>query len=371
MEETNLKQKKKEIEELVLSDPEKFKLPKLSQSSTDDAMKRFHDRKEQIAAQIFKQKVYNWKPILYDEYKSLAYLLGRSTVEFAVIMRIFQEIVKRDTNFKPRSFFDFGSGVGTGVWAAADLWESSIYEYYLVDASRYMNDLSDLILRDGDVNKAMFLRNVNHRQFLPASDDKFDLVLSAYSLFELPSLKNRLEVANNLWNKTGQYLIFVEVGTNSGFTVLNEIRDFLMKVKNVNNEEAFIFSPCPHESPCPRIELDDGTPCNFQVAYNTSKHSGPSSYERDTYSYLVIKKGSAQQESDSWPRLVRTTMMRHKHVICRMCTKDGKIQDGIFTKAKHGKLSYRCAKNSDWGDQLPMKILDSDSPQDDIDANSK
>lgn len=365
MEDVNLKQKKAEIEELVLSDTKKFKLPNLPQEGADDVMqKQFRDRKNQRVQQILKQKVYMWQPMNYDEHKSLVYLIGRSTAEYAVVMRIFQEIVKRDPNFIPRSYFDFGSGVGTGVWAAAELWKSSIFEYYCVDSSKYMNDLSDLILRDGDANKAMFLRNVYHRHFLPAHDNKYDIVLSAYSLFELSSLKKRLEVVNNLWNKAGQYLIFVEVGTNAGYTILNEIRDFLIQIKNLNNEDAFIFSPCPHESPCPRYKLNDGTPCNFEVTYNTLKYSGPSQNFRDTYSYLVIKKGKPQEESDRWPRLVRPTLIRHKHVICRMCTEDGKLQEGIFTISKHGKFPFRCAKTSNWGDQLPMKILESDATED-------
>lgn len=98
-------------------------------------------------------------------------MLGRSAQEFSTVLRVFSEIAARNVNFRPRSYFDFGSGVGTGIWAASHLWKHSIYEYYLVDASRDMNDLADLLLRDGDENKEMALRNVNFRQFLPASYD--------------------------------------------------------------------------------------------------------------------------------------------------------------------------------------------------------
>ena len=367
MEETNIKQKMREIEELVLADPKKFKLPKVPKGEADEAaMKLFNSRKIQTVKHILKQRVYTWQPIAYDQYKSLLYLISRSAEEYSVIMKIFQEIEKRDPYFKPKSYFDFGSGVGTGVWAASEMWNSSIYEYYLVDSSKYMNNLSDLILRDGDVNKSMFLRNVYHRQFLPAQVDKYDIVLSAYSMFELPTLKNRLEVVNNLWNKAEQYLIFVESGTNAGFQVLNEIRDFLLEVKNMKKEDSFIFSPCPHESPCPRYKLNDGTPCNFEIAYNTLPFSGSSMYSKDLYSYLVFKKGTPNEDSDRWPRIVRPTLIRHKHSICRMCTQEGKLQEGIFTAKKHGKLLHRCVKNSQWGDQLPIKILESDENFEDL-----
>lgn len=364
MEPATLKQKMKEIEELVLANPEKFKLPKLPPRGSDEfAEKLFQSRKQQKVKEIVKQRVYSWQAMNYNEHKSLLYLFSRSAQEYAVLMKIFQEIKRRDPTFSPRSFFDFGAGVGTGTWAVSELWNQSIYEYYMVDASSHMNNLSDLILRDGDVNKQMFLRNVYHRQFLPSREDKFDIVLSAFSLFELPSLDKRLEIANSLWNKAGKYLILVENGTNAGFLMLNEIRDFLMAVKAKSGEEAFVFSPCAHESPCPRFALDDGTPCNFEIAYNTLPFGGPSERKKEHYSYLVIKKGKPSGESDRWPRIVRHTLLRHKHVICRMCTQDGKLEEGIFTVSKHGKLAYRCAKYTQWGDQLPIQILESEGSE--------
>lgn len=116
-------------------------------------------------------KNYNWQPILYDSYKAWTYLFGRAVKEYAAIRQVFNEIVKRDAEFQPRSFFDFGAGVGTGTWAASELWKSTLHEYFLVDESRDMNDLSELILRDGNESKNMSVKNVFYRQFLPASSE--------------------------------------------------------------------------------------------------------------------------------------------------------------------------------------------------------
>lgn len=357
VEDVYVKQKVKEIQELVMMDPAKYKLPKMSESEPDEfATKAFDARFKQKVKEIVKQRVYSWQPVNYDNHKALLYLMGRSAEEYAVIMRIFNEIKRRDPEFIPRSFFDFGSGVGSGAWAVAETWNKSVYEYYLVDTSKDMNDLSDLILRDGNVNKNLFLKNVYHRQFLPSRDDSYDIVLSAYSLLELPSLKNRLEVVNNLWNKAGKYLIFAESGTNAGFQVLNEVRDFLLEVRKANDEKAFVFAPCPHESPCPRFKSEDGTPCNFEVAFYSLPFSGVSTYRKEVFSYLVFKKGEPV-ESDRWPRIVRHPQNRHKHTICQMCT-NGVLKEGIFTASKHGKFAYKCAKNSNWGDQLPINIIE-------------
>lgn len=358
IEEKNVKQQVHDLEEMIDADPERFKLPTMVPDADDDhAVKIYMERRQQKIKSLLKTRNYAWRPIQFDEHESLLYLLGRAPQEYAVLLKIFKEIEKRDPTFKPQSFFDFGAGVGTGTWAVSELWKKHIYEYYLVDASKHMNDLSDLLLRDGDPNKQMFLRNVNHRQFLPARETKFDIVLSAFSMFEMPSLKNRLEVAQNLWNKTSGYLIFVEVGTNAGFKLLNEIREYLMHVKQHNAEEAYVFSPCPHDLNCPRYQLNDGTPCNFEASYNTLPFSGPVTIHKELYSYFVIKKGPSTCSADQWPRIIRPTLVRSKHTVCRMCTKEGKLQEIIFTQSKHGKWCHRTARHSQWGDQYPVESM--------------
>jgi ribosomal protein RSM22 (predicted rRNA methylase) len=127
LEAVNLKQKFREIEDLVLSNPEKYKLPKVPPQEADDIQLRmFNNFKDQTIKQIAKQRVYSWPPINYDHHKSFLYLMSRSAEEYAVIMRTLSEIQKRDPTFQPQSFFDFGAGVGTGTWAASELWKSTI-----------------------------------------------------------------------------------------------------------------------------------------------------------------------------------------------------------------------------------------------------
>lgn len=126
---------------------------------------------KQDVLKVFYKRNYNWQPVVYDSYKAWTYVFGRAAKEYAAIQQVFNEIVNRDPEFKPRSFFDFGAGIGTGTWAASEIWKNTLYEYFLVDESRDMNDLSELILRDGNENKNMSLKSVFFRQFLPASDE--------------------------------------------------------------------------------------------------------------------------------------------------------------------------------------------------------
>lgn len=137
----------------------------------DESPQQIKEMLKQEVLKVFYKKNYNWQPLVYDSYKAWTYVFGRAAKEYAAIKQVFNEIEKRDPEFQPRSFFDFGAGIGTGAWAAAQNWKNTLYEYFLVDESRDMNDLSELILRDGNENKNMSLKNVFFRQFLPASDE--------------------------------------------------------------------------------------------------------------------------------------------------------------------------------------------------------
>lgn len=69
---------------------------------------------------------------------------------------------------------------------------------------------------------------------------KYDIVLCAYSLFELESQKKRLETIINLWNKCNGYLVLIEHGTNAGFKLITEARDFLI---GGIKENGHVFAP--------------------------------------------------------------------------------------------------------------------------------
>ncbi|XP_026478658.1 methyltransferase-like protein 17, mitochondrial [Ctenocephalides felis] len=354
------------------------------------------------------KQIYGWKPMSYDDLGALTYMFGRSAQEYAVLVRIFGEIYDRVLDFKPKSFLDFGSGVGTGTWAVNHFWKSNIFEYFCVDSSSSMNDLADIILKGGRGNKLNPIKGISYRQFLPAAREiRYDIVLCAYTLFEMSTPELRLEKLVKLWNKTEQFLVIVEMGTNAGFRLISEARDFLLQY------DAEIFAPCPHSKPCPRFMTDE-TPCNFEVKYSTIPLAAVSQIKTERFSYIVLRKkaisdsstdvltkkklrqklnrfSSEREESirnlnidkkestsdevnvksdeevyddkgDSvtctWPRIVRPTLVRSKHTVCRMCTSDGQLKEVVVTAAKHGKTAYHCVRSSKWGDLLPVTLTE-------------
>lgn len=133
-----------------------------------------------------------------------------------------------------------------GFRAANAFWNESLNEHLCVDTSRDMSDLAELILRGGNHNAVMKFRNIFFRQFLPSSPTvsfsfsdpalrlvgvvplmlcvwcfqrQYDLVTCAYSLMELSSAKERINILNTLWRKCSKYLVIVEYGADPGFRV--------------------------------------------------------------------------------------------------------------------------------------------------------
>lgn len=80
--------------------------------SSQEDERRYKQMIKDKTKRVLLHKVYNWQPIKYDTYTSLLYLFARAAPEYSVLTKIFGEINIRDPSFKPRSFFDFGSGTG-------------------------------------------------------------------------------------------------------------------------------------------------------------------------------------------------------------------------------------------------------------------
>lgn len=128
---------------------------------------------------------------------------------------------------------------------------------------------------------------------------------------------------------------------------------------------------CAHSQACPRqANAADRTPCNFLAAYNQLPYAGGSAaaiaeVRHEPYSYVVLEKrrDAADSVESAWPRLVRQTLVRSRHTICRMCTADARLEEIIFTARQHGKDAYRCARASRWGDRLPVRLEPADEKE--------
>ncbi|KAK2900730.1 hypothetical protein Q8A67_008845 [Cirrhinus molitorella] len=324
-----------------------------------------HKLEAQIRKRILselKRTTYHRTPLRYDEDLGLVYMAARLAGGYAAALRALNEIKKRDPLFVPYSLLDFGSGLGTCTWASHSLWGDSLKEYVCVDSSGDMNTLAEELLRGGSEVDNPIIKQVYFRQFLPVSPKvQFDLVISAYSLSELATLDERINVIFTLWRKTNSYLVLVENGTKDGHQILMEARDTILKREEEIKHDLrrpSIFAPCTHELSCPRLIKQPAVPCNFSQFYYSLPLSRSQERQQEKFSYLIISRSDEEkaQKTEHWDmaRLTAQVRRRPRHVQCQLCCANGELKQLAVTTRLHGKDMYRCARSSDWGDLLPM-----------------
>uniref|UniRef100_A0AAY5K2J6 Ribosome assembly protein METTL17, mitochondrial n=1 Tax=Esox lucius TaxID=8010 RepID=A0AAY5K2J6_ESOLU len=306
-----------------------------------------------------RKTTYRW----YDEDLGVVYMAARLAGGYTAVKRALNEIKKRDPCFSPHSLLDFGSGLGTALWAGHSFWADTLKEMVCVDSSGAMNTIADRLLRGGSEEGEPVIEQVYFRQFLPVSPKmQFDLVVGAFSLSELGSQREREDVVHTLWRKTSSYLVLVENGTKEGHQILMDARNTLLQKQEkaaYDPRKPSVFAPCPHDSPCPKLAQLPLVPCNFPQAYIPLPLPGAPDRQTEKFSYLVLSRTASTTEEvngggPDWARLTAPVLRRPRHVHCQICCSSGDLKRVVVTAHRHGRDVYRCARSSEWGDQLPI-----------------
>lgn len=306
----------------------------------------------------------------FDAIQSLAYVAGLMPTSYAVIYSVLKELTRRVPDLKPTSMLDFGTGPGTALWAArnVDSLKESLAQYLGVDASRSMLAVaSSLVTVANDQNpdwKPQF------QAFLPQDYNlEADLVVSAFTLSEIASERERLAVLKSLWKGTKDVLILIDRGTPAGFRELAKAREFLL---NEDKDGIHIVAPCPHDGKCPLYGSHDW--CHFTQTVQRpdyvrhTKHSTKNE-EDAKYSYVILRRGprpssmqintatepddiKLSQAAYSWSRIVYPPLKRPRHITLDVCAGSGSLERFTVAKSK-GKTEYTDARKSRWGDLYP------------------
>ncbi|XP_042332130.1 methyltransferase-like protein 17, mitochondrial [Sceloporus undulatus] len=350
-----------------------------AQAHQKDALSEADEKKlQKKVMNVIRKTTYHWEALNYTEELSFLYMAARMDGIFAAVYRALHEIQKRVPDFQPRTLLDFGSGTGAVSWAAHSIWGKTINEYMNIDHSASMLDLAENLMKGLSKDQNLSFPGVYFRQFLPVSPKvKFDLVVSAYSLNELPSYSERVETVQTLWRKTDSFLVLVENGTKEGHQMLMEARDVVLKGTDkvvYDPREPHIFAPCPHHLPCPLLTPNRVLPCNFIQAYYALPFSWNLPQKEERFSFLILRRGAGKSE-EPWPRITQPVLCRSRHVHVHLCCPDGSLQHAVVTAQKHGRDLYRCARNSQCGDRLPVlnpegeQLLEEESSSMDKDAS--
>ncbi|HET9742539.1 MAG TPA: small ribosomal subunit Rsm22 family protein [Terriglobales bacterium] len=277
------------------------------------------------------------KPQL-DAVHRAAYLITRLPATFAVISRILLELRSRIPDAQIASLLDLGSGPGTAMWAAAEIFPD-LSRIELVEQSAAWIDMGKHLANSSGQPA---LRSAVWRQSSVVDESPsgiFDLVTISYVLNELRSA-DAVSVVRAAWQRTAQFLLVVEPGTPSGFAAIRTMRDELIAAG------ASVAAPCPHGRDCPIMGNDW---CHFaQRIERSAEHrfakSAKLGHEDEKFSYVLFSRARLAQAD---ARILRHPAHHSGHVDLKLCTAEGLQQ---VTVSRREKERFREAKRAVWGD---------------------
>ncbi|KAJ3276869.1 hypothetical protein HDV01_002924 [Terramyces sp. JEL0728] len=315
----------------------------------------------------------------YDKYESVAYAASRMTPNYAAIYNVLAQLKKRNPDFNPASLMDFGTGTGAGLFAASHIWKD-IHKVLGIDLSESM---LKIVERFSTLEPALAIRNLKLQRYLamvdkPKEENLHDLVISAFTLTELPNDNNRRLTVRALWRQTNDTLVLIDRGNPLGFNAISAARTQLINLCNEEKEEFHIVAPrrlldkAPREShkdikycylvirkkPRPVFEIDAAKLANKETVGESVKEPKPDvgqGFSGGDFSNLI-------QPSYQWDRIVMPLIKGKKNITLDLCTKEGRILRSTISKSKAADQSYSLLRKLNWGDLWPFKLKNSAVP---------
>jgi ribosomal protein RSM22 (predicted rRNA methylase) len=262
-------------------------------------------------------------------------------------------------NLEPRTVLDLGSGPGSALWAAAQLFPTleaaTAFErdHRLIEIARRLAARAPHIA----LSQAAWLQG-DLTANIP--EGAWELVLCSYALNELPAAQ-RSEFIRKAWARTGNLLVVIEPGTKAGFANILAVRTRLLA------EGATLVAPCPNVLACPMAAGDDW--CHFAARVErTAEHrrlkEATLGHEDEKFCYVAFSRtalsrnalsrnalphNEAPDEAQSaGARIVRHPRIFSGYTQLTLC-RQGEIAATTVTRSM--KEDWRRLKRLGWGDR--------------------
>jgi ribosomal protein RSM22 (predicted rRNA methylase) len=271
-----------------------------------------------------------------------AYLTVRLPATYAAVTRALRWARER-IDGEIYSALDLGSGPGTALWAAAEVFpelaSATAVErnpQFIAIAQRMAQRAAHPALSSAQWITANLASNIPH--------GSWDLVLCSYMLNELP-LAQRATLVSAAWSHTTKLLILIEPGTKSGFANIAAAREQLLRTGPQ------IAAPCPHALACPMQAAGDW--CHFAARVErTAEHrrlkDAELGHEDEKFSYIVFSRNPAPQSPETSARIVRHPQIFSGYAHLTLCTPQGTLERTTATRSQ--KDDWRRLKRLGWGD---------------------
>jgi len=336
---------------------------------------------------------------LANELDHAAYLAVRMPATFAAIasaLRWTREALLQEALHEPpgrepplsnedlriRSVLDLGSGPGTALWAAAQLFPTLASATCIERDPRLIDIGRRLAARSHDpaVREATWLCGDLTAQLAEGS---WDLVVCAYALNEIDG-RQRAGLIRQAWARCAKLLVIVEPGTKAGFANVLAVRSQMLypgkptagflgtpgppgaALASDSEPSPFLAAPCPNSLACPMATGGDW--CHFAARVErTATHrrlkQATLGHEDEKFSYVAFVRDSAMAGgphppsfgecgAQNTPQNTQARIVRHPRLfsgyaqltLCRA----GEIATTTVTRSQ--KEDWRRLKRLGWGD---------------------
>jgi ribosomal protein RSM22 (predicted rRNA methylase) len=296
-------------------------------------------REQEKLSTLYRERSGAPLPALRSDLQRLAYLCARYPATQAALRAVFQELQRACPQracpgAAPLSLLDVGAGPGTALLAAREC------GLPIERATLCERDAGFIALGKQLCDNAQWIEGDITRSVPP---DPHDLVVASYVLNEVEEGK-RDRLIEQLWARTGQFLVLVDAGSPAGYALLMHLREQLIA------RGAHLIAPCPHARQCP---LPSGEWCHFAARLaRTSVHrklkGGSLGYEDEKFSYLIFSREPA---ASPLPRVLCRPRRSKGCVQLQLCSKQG-LEERCVTKKQ---ADYKAAKQAEWGSALRVQ----------------
>ena len=322
-----------------------------------------------------------------------AYLAVRMPATFAAITAALQwtrEALGEEESAQMRSMLDLGSGPGTALWAAAQVFpmlasataverDPRLIEIgrrlvHSDDRPQQVNSglAGDPIAQPQQANSGLAgdpIAAVREAQWLCGdltSDlppGSWDLVVCAYALNEVGE-RDRSRLIRQAWARCSKLLVVVEPGTKAGFANVLAVRSQMLDPNKPNAgllgtpesdlevQVPRLVAPCPHSLACPMAAAGDW--CHFaarveRTSFHRRLKQAELGHEDEKFSYVAFARGLPRRKAERPPaRIVRHPRVFSGYAQLTLCT-EGKLEQKTVTRSQ--KEDWRRLKRLGWGDE--------------------
>jgi ribosomal protein RSM22 (predicted rRNA methylase) len=282
---------------------------------------------------------------LSNDEQRAAYLAVRLPATFAAVVAALtwtRESCGNGVNSEVSSVLDLGSGPGTVLWAATQVFPT----LHSATAIERDSKLIEIARRLSAHSAHCALREATWMQgdlTAKLPEGAWDLVVCSYTLNELRE-EQRAEFIRKAWARTKKLLVVIEPGTKLGFANVLALRTRLLA------DGATLAAPCPNSLACPMARCGDW--CHFAARVErTADHrrlkDATLGHEDEKFSYAAFSRSPQSPVQSPSARIVRHTKVFSGYTQLTLC-KEGEIANTTITRSK--KEDWRRLKRLGWGD---------------------